>query len=261
MTGLQQTSAANASLLLNLESVLTALLAWVVFKEHTDFKIVFGMIIIVIGGVLLSWPNATTAEYSMFGSLAIAGACLCWAIDNNLTRKISLGDVLFIAASKGAIAGLVNISIAVAFNEQFPVWSHISAVLTIGFIGYGASLVLFVLALRGLGTARTGAYFCTAPFIGATIAIIFFHEITSGFFWTAFILMAVGVWLHLTERHSHEHVHDAFEHDHTHTHDEHHQHDHDFPWDGKEPHAHQHPHKSLKHSHHHYPDIHHRHKH
>lgn len=260
MIGLVHTSAAIASLLLNLEAVLTAVLAWVFFKENTDRRIIFGMFLIVVGGVVLAWPKQIALQ-NWLGTLSIVGACLCWAIDNNLTRKISSADSLFIAGSKGLIAGIVNISLALLIGLTFPVWSKISYALLVGFLGYGVSLVLFVLALRGLGTARTGAYFSTAPFIGAGIAILFFHEPTSLLFWLAAILMGIGVWIHLTENHEHMHTHEALFHSHSHVHDEHHQHTHNFPYDGKEPHTHPHQHETLTHSHAHYPDIHHRHKH
>lgn len=260
MTGLTQTNAATASLLLNLEAVLTAVLAWIFFKEHTDKRIVFGMFLIVAGGVLLSLSKQT-ALGNWAGSITIAAACLCWAIDNNLTRKISSSDSLFIASSKGLTSGIVNISLALIIGLQFPTWYKINYALLVGFLGYGVSLVLFVLALRGLGTARTGAYFSTAPFIGAAIAIIFFHEPTTITFWIAALLMGIGVWIHLTENHEHTHTHEALYHNHAHIHDEHHQHTHDFPWDGKEPHSHPHQHEPIEHAHQHYPDIHHRHKH
>lgn len=260
MIGLSHTSASSASLLLNLESVLTATLAWILFIEHTDVRMIIGMLLIVIGGILLSWPSQASLQ-NWIGSLTIAAACLCWGIDNNLTRKISSANSLFIAGSKGFISGLVTITLAFMLGLSFPDWSHTFYALIVGFFGYGVSLVLFVLALRGLGTARTGAYFSTAPFIGAGIAILFFHEQTTILFWCAAILMGIGVWIHLTEHHEHEHTHDAIFHSHSHVHDEHHQHQHDFPWDGKEPHTHPHQHEAITHSHHHYPDIHHRHKH
>lgn len=260
MTGLQQTSATTASLLLNLEAVLTALLAWLIFKESTSTRIVLGMILIIIGGILLSWPHETSQQ-SFFGSIAIAGACLCWAIDNNFTRKVSAGDPFFIAGCKGVVSGAMSISLAFCLGMKLPDGLTLCYALLVGFIGYGASLVLFVLALRGLGTARTGAYFSTAPFIGAAIAILFFHETTSVLFWVTSSLMGLGVWLHLTEHHEHNHTHDAMQHHHSHIHDEHHQHTHVFPWNGEEPHAHEHQHEIITHAHPHYPDIHHRHKH
>lgn len=260
MIGLVSTSAGTASLLLNLEAVLTAGLAWFIFKESTDRRIIFGMLLIVAGGITLSWPGQLTGN-SWFGSLAIAGACLCWAIDNNLTRKISSADSFFIAGSKGLVSGIVNVSLAAVLGTSWPLWHNISYALFVGFFGYGISLVLFVIALRGLGTARTGAYFSTAPFIGAAIAVIFFHESTTATFWVAAVLMGIGVWIHLTENHDHIHTHEAILHNHHHTHDEHHQHEHDVACDGKEPHSHTHQHETFTHSHHHYPDTHHRHRH
>jgi len=260
MIGLVHATAAMASLLLNLESMLTALLAWLFFKEHTDRRMIIGMLFIVAGGILLAWPSQLLS-YNLLSTLIIGLACLCWAIDNNLTRKISASDSVFIASSKGLIAGIVNISLALIVGVALPTWPKIIDALLIGFLGYGVSLVLFVLALRGLGTARTGAYFSTAPFIGAAIAILFFNEPTSIVFWIAAALMSVGVWVHLTERHQHLHIHEELFHTHNHYHDEHHQHSHDFNWDGKEPHTHPHQHQHIIHSHHHFPDIHHQHKH
>ncbi len=260
MVGLSHTTAASASLFLNLEAVLTALLAWWVFQESTDGRIVLGMALIVAGGAVLAWPTVDAAASGM-GPLALAGACLAWAIDNNLTRKVSASDALFVAGSKGLVAGCVNTALAFALGASWPALPLLTSALLIGFLGYGLSLVLFVLALRGLGTARTGAYFSTAPFVGAAISIAVFAEPTSNGFWMAAALMAAGVWLHLTEHHAHEHTHTALMHAHRHKHDEHHQHSHDFAWDGQEPHSHAHHHGVLRHRHAHFPDIHHRHAH
>jgi drug/metabolite transporter (DMT)-like permease len=261
MLGLARTSAASASLLLNLEAVLTALLAWIVFRENADRRIVLGMALIVAGGVALAWPGEAGSRAGLVGALLVACACLCWAIDNNLTRSVSGGDATFIAGAKGLVAGTVNLAIGLALGASVPPAFPVAAALAVGLLGYGVSLVLFVIALRGLGTARTGAYFSTAPFIGAAVAIGAFAEPTSGGFWLAAALMGAGVWLHLTERHAHEHSHEPLEHAHPHVHDEHHRHEHDFAWDGAEPHAHSHRHAPVTHSHPHYPDLHHRHPH
>ena len=259
--GLTSTSGSTASLLLNLEAVLTAVIAWVVFKENADRRIVFGMLAIVAGGVVLSWPTEEGRGTGWTGPIAVALACVCWAIDNNLTRKVSASDALFIAGSKGMIAGAVNCLLALSLGAMMPNAGIVLATMTIGVLGYGVSLVMFVLALRGLGTARTGAYFSTAPFIGAAVALGLLGESTDPAFWLAAGLMAWGVWLHLTEHHEHEHVHEPLEHHHMHTHDAHHQHQHAFEWDADTPHAHWHDHVAIVHKHPHYPDIHHRHAH
>ncbi|EYC50046.1 membrane protein [Hylemonella gracilis str. Niagara R] len=261
MFGLTHTTGAAASLLLNLEAVLTAVLAWVVFKENADRRIVLGMAVIVTGGVLLAWPSGNVGATTWLGSVAIIGACLCWAIDNNLTRKVSASDALFIASSKGLVAGAVNVALAVMLGARFPSTGAIASAMLLGLLGYGLSLVMFVLALRGLGSSRTGAYFSTAPFIGAALAVLVFQEQTDGLFWLAAGLMGLGVWLHLTERHAHEHMHDPREHSHRHVHDEHHQHEHEEGEDGRGPHTHSHHHAQMTHSHPHFPDIHHRHSH
>ena len=262
MLGLQQTAGSTASLLLNLEAVLTAVLAWVAFKENADRRVVAGMLAIVAGGVILSWPGESADQTRLgWGAGLIVLACLCWAIDNNLTRKVSASDALFIAGSKGLVAGCVNVSIAVALGDAWPAWPTTLGAMAVGLLGYGISLVLFVLALRGLGTARTGAYFSVAPFIGALVSLLLLGESVGSGFWLACALMAFGVWLHLTERHEHEHTHEPMEHSHAHVHDEHHQHSHDFDWDGQEPHVHEHRHQAITHRHPHFPDIHHRHVH
>ena len=259
MFALAASSASSVSLLLNLESVFTALLAWFVFRENFDRRLVLGMSLIVCGGVILGWRPGDVA--TSWPALAVAGACLCWALDNNLTRKISAGDSVKIAGIKGLAAGAVNLCVAAAFGAALPAPKVAAAAALVGLLGYGVSLALFVVALRHLGTARTGAYFSTAPFIGAAASFALLGEAPDTSFWVAAVLMAVGVALHLTERHRHTHRHEALTHAHPHTHDEHHRHQHDFAWDGTEPHSHTHAHDRLSHSHAHFPDIHHRHSH
>lgn len=259
--GLTANSAGSVSLLLNLEAVLTAMLAWMVFHEHTDRRNVIGMVLIVAGGAVLAGPQGSHGGVSPVGVLLILGACLCWAVDNNLTRKVSGSDALFVAAAKGLISGVTNVSLALAIGASLPRLPVVAEAMAVGLLGYGASLVLFVVALRELGSARTGAYFSTAPFLGAVIAILVLHEPASLAFWISAGLMVLGVGLHLTERHQHDHTHDALSHTHAHTHDSHHQHAHDARWDGKEPHSHEHDHEPLTHHHPHYPDLHHRHGH
>lgn len=259
MLGLTRTSAASASLLLNLEGVLTAVLAWVVFKENADVRIVLGMGVIVMGGALLSWEPGAGAFSP--GALLIVAACLCWAIDNNLTRRVSTNDAMLIACVKGLLAGLFNTGLALFLGASLPAASSLAASLLVGFLGYGVSLTLFVVALRTLGTARTGAYYSVAPLFGVVLSLVLWPQMPDVLFWLAALLMAAGVWLHLSERHEHEHTHEVLVHSHRHRHDEHHRHMHDFPWHGTEPHTHLHRHEALTHKHPHFPDIHHRHRH
>lgn len=258
MYGLARTDGATASLLLNLEAVFTAVIAWVVFRENVDRRVFAGMVAIVAGGAVLSFQGKPDLDA---GIVLIAAACLAWAIDNNLTRRVSGADAAALACLKGLVAGAVSLGIGLSAGATLPAGATIAAAGTVGFLGYGVSLVLFVIALRNLGTARTGAYFSVAPFFGAAVALIFLGEQADGAFWVAAALMALGVWLHLTERHEHLHTHPEMEHQHPHTHDEHHRHEHDFTWDGKEPHTHAHRHGPLRHLHPHYPDLHHRHTH
>lgn len=260
LIGLRVTTASSASLLLNLESVFTALLAWFAFRENFDRRIALGMALIVAGGLVLAWqPDGARA--TGWGALAVAAACLCWGLDNNLTRKVSAGDAVLIACIKGLAAGTVNVSIAALTGQSWPALNVGLLAGLLGFASYGVSLTLFVIALRHLGSARTGAYFSVAPFFGTVLAVATWNEPLSAAVAAGGVLMALGVWLHVTERHEHAHTHDALEHEHAHTHEEHHRHDHAFAWDGAEPHTHRHAHAPLRHKHPHYPDIHHRHTH
>lgn len=260
MAGLARTPASSASLLLNLEGVFTVLLAWFVFKEHFDRRIAAGMVLISAGAFTLSWLGRPELGVP-WGALAIAGACLAWALDNNLTRHVSAADPVQIAMWKGLCAGAVNTCVAVSLGAEFPPLGSLAAIGLVGFFGYGVSLVLFVLALRHLGAARTGAYFSLAPFVGATVSVFWLQESFGIGFIVAALLMAAGVGLHLTERHEHEHTHEAVEHEHAHHHDEHHRHAHGPSDPGSEPHSHRHRHEPLPHRHRHYPDVHHRHEH
>jgi drug/metabolite transporter (DMT)-like permease len=260
MYGLKRTAGSSASLLLNLEGVFTTLIAWFVFHENFDRRIALGVAAITAGACLLSIGGAAGWDNAV-GPAAIAAACLAWALDNNLTRKVALSDATLIAMLKGLVAGTVNVAIAAALGASWPAIGAIFAAGAVGLAGYGVSLMLFVIALRRLGTARTGAYFSIAPFAGALIAVLFFKEPVTIQLVGAGALMAGGLWLHLSERHDHEHAHARLIHDHRHAHDEHHQHEHDANDAGTEPHSHEHTHGPLRHRHPHYPDEHHRHTH
>jgi drug/metabolite transporter (DMT)-like permease len=261
MWGLSRSDAATVSLLLNLEAVFTAALAWLVFGEPTSRRVILGFIAIFVASVLLAWPSGMVAPGRAVGLLGVATACLCWGIDNNVTRKISGADARVIAGIKGLVAGVSNTVLALSLRARIPDTVHLAQILTLGFLGYGLSLVLFIVALRHLGSARTSAYFSTGPFFGALLAIVFYGEPVGALFYAAAALMAIGVWLHIIEHHEHEHAHGAETHTHAHRHDEHHRHDHAQPWDGSEPHSHEHRHEPLRHRHAHFPDIHHTHRH
>lgn len=266
MVGLAGTPASGASLLLNAEGVLTALIAWFVFRENVDRRIALGMVAIVAGALVLSVPTGAaelggTGPTSVWPPLAILGACLCWGIDNNLTRKVALNDATWLAAVKGCVAGPVNLVLAFLLGASIPAVRSVVAAMSVGLLAYGVSLVLFIVAMRHVGTARAGAYYSVAPFFGAAVALAMGESLTLPLV-VAAALMALGVWLHLTERHEHEHTHDAVTHSHSHRHDDgHHDHEHPEPVAAGTWHHHEHTHDAVTHSHPHYPDAHHRHRH
>lgn len=260
LTGLARTTSSSASLLLNFEGVFTLALAWFVFNENFDRRVFIGVIAILAGGILLSWSGGFTIG-ALLGPVLILGACLAWGVDNNLTRRISAGDPVQIAALKGLTAGTINIILALLSGHHFPPWPYIVAAGIIGLFSYGLSLMLFVVSLRNLGAARTSAYFAVAPFVGALGSFIILSETLDIRFALAALLMGIGIYLHITEQHHHEHTHIEMAHEHRHTHDEHHRHPHDFEANAAGEHSHQHVHAPLIHVHPHFPDLHHRHGH
>lgn len=260
--GISRISGSTASLLLNLEAVLTSLIAWFIFKEHFEKKIVYGMILIILGCLTLSLnSDASAGTDTLLGFSLISLACLSWGIDNNVTRSISHLDPVLIASFKGLIAGSANLFLGYLIGERLSWNIQILQVGILGFLGIGISLVAFIVSLGSIGTARTGAIFSTAPFIGSLLSIIFLKESLSVPFAIALVLMSGGIWLHLSEDHQHEHTHTELSHSHEHVHDEHHQHEHSASDSVGEPHNHHHIHIQLTHKHSHFPDIHHQHEH
>lgn len=260
MWGLDRTEASAASLLLALEGAATALIAWFVFGEGFDRRILLGMLCLVAGAIALSWSGTPTPGGAV-GPVAILGACAAWGFDNNLTRKVSLADPLQIVELKGLAAGPFNVALALLAGAAIPASPVLVLAAVIGFFGYGVSLVLYVLALRQLGAARTGAYFSTAPFLGGLVSVAALGDAITPALLIAGGLMGLGVWLHATEHHEHEHVHEPVVHTHPHVHDEHHRHEHGPGDPPGEPHTHRHAHSALRHAHPHMPDMHHDHQH
>ena len=256
--GLSGLAASAASLLLAAEAVLTALLAAAFFREAVAPRIGLAAALILGAGALLAWSPGMALPFSPY-ALAVLAACLLWALDNNLTRRIALADPYAIAMWKGLAAGGVNTVAGLALAPAQPQAAWLAA-LGVGAIGYGASLVLYVLAMRHLGAARTAAHFGAAPFFGAALAVALLGEPLSPSLIGAFALTVAGTWLALTERHHQAHQHEVLEHEHRHVHDAHHAHRHAGD-EGPEPHSHPHRHDPVRHSHPHFPDLHHGHRH
>lgn len=257
--GLREESASTASLLLSSEGILTAVLAGLLFREAVGVRVWAAVLVMGVAGALLAHDPTAPWKLSIH-ALAVAGACLLWGLDNNLTRNISGNDPVIIAAVKGLVAGGFNLGLgwlAGGTTQQDAPWAQ---AMLVGFLSYGVSLVFYVLALRHLGSARTAAYFGTAPFVGVLVSIVWLRETITAPLAAALILVAAAAWLLLTERHEHLHAHEVLEHTHLHTHDTHHRHAHE-GGEGPQPHTHWHRHEPLAHSHPHAPDLHHRHEH
>jgi drug/metabolite transporter (DMT)-like permease len=256
--GLARLPGGVASLLLNLEAPLTIGLAVLVFGESLSLRELLGAAVIVLGGgALSSGPGEGGSQWS--GALAVAGACAAWALDDNLGQRLSLRDPVAVTRVKALAAGAVNVGLALVMGERLPPAMALAATLATGFLGYGVSVVLHLLAIRQVGVARQAAYFATAPFVGALAAMPLLGERLGAAALGAGGLMTAGAVLLLGARHDHRHEHQPLEHDHAHAHDGHHGHEHEGEVD--EPHAHPHRHAPLVHDHPHLPDAHHRHRH
>ncbi|HYO59504.1 DMT family transporter [Archangium sp.] len=258
LVGLGRLSGVTASLLLNLEGPFTILLAVLVFGEHLGRLAALAAGLILAGAAVLGLQTGELRG-DVLGVLALAGACLAWAVDNNLTQRLSLKDPVALVRVKGLGAGTCTLVLALAAGQRFPAPAQLAAALALGSVSYGLSIVLDTYALRYLGAAREAALFATAPFIGALAALPLLGERLRWMDLLAGGLMVSGVVLLLRERHSHVHTHEVMEHEHLHVHDEHHQHAHEGPL--TEPHSHPHRHAPLTHEHPHVSDLHHRHEH
>lgn len=260
VAGLGRLTGSAASLLLNLETPLTIALAVRMLGERLSAREVAGAAGIVLAAAVLTWaPGAVRLD--PLGVLCLAGACAAWALDNNLSQGLALRDPVAVARVKTLSAGTFNLALGALLGERFPPAGQLLATLATGALGYGASLVLHLLAVRALGAARQAAYFATAPFLGAVLAVPLLGERLSAIQLGAGALMAAGIAVIVRARHDHRHRHAAEEHTHAHVHDAHHAHDHDGPGPASEPHAHLHRHEPLVHDHAHLPDAHHRHEH
>jgi drug/metabolite transporter (DMT)-like permease len=260
LLGLERVTAVSASLLLNLEAPFTILVAVLFFGDHLGRRAASAAFLIVGGASLLTLqPGEAGAD--ALGVLCLAAACLCWALDNNLTQRLTLRDPVAIVLAKTLGAGISNLILALCLERDIPPVGVAGAALLLGCLSYGASVVLDVYALRLVGAAREAAYFATAPFVGAFAAILVVGERLRWLDFVAMIAMAAGVTVLLRERHGHEHRHEEMVHEHVHVHDDHHRHTHGPDDPTGEPHSHPHRHEALVHDHPHVPDVHHRHRH
>ncbi len=257
--GLHHTSAATASLLLNLEALFTVLLAFVLYREPIGGRVLAAVALMVGGGACLVLEGARGGSVGL-GALAVVFATLGWALDNTLTRPLSGLDPTEVVRWKAALGAALGFALAWTEHAPFPPARDAVALLACGAVGYGLSLRLYLRAQRRIGAARTGSIVAVAPFLGAAAAFALGDR--SGGILTALgaVLFAAAVYLHLTEKHGHLHAHAALEHEHAHRHDDgHHDHVHDPPIAGE--HSHVHRHEPRVHEHPHAPDDHHGHSH
>jgi drug/metabolite transporter (DMT)-like permease len=259
MKGLTLVSGFSASLLLNLEGLATSVIAVSFFKEHGGKRLWLALGCMAAAGAFLTWDPGQ-GKFNMAGPLLILLAMVCWGIDNNLTGMISDKDPIRIAKIKGFVAGTISLTIALTLGLKISLDLTILFALLLGSFSYGVSLVLFIKALKELGSSRVGVFFSIAPFVGAVASLIILREWIGWVMYPAAGFMLIGVWLIVSERHSHFHFHKAVIHIHSHNHhDMHHLHEH--PEAYREPHTHEHTHPESAHMHVHWPDTHHRHVH
>lgn len=260
LLGLLRITGFVGSLLLNLEAPLTMLLAVVFFREHLSRREATAAVAIVLGAAAFRLDPGP-ARVDGLGIVFLAAACLCWAIDNNLTQRLSVRDPLAIARIKTSSAGTTNVILGLILGERLTSMTLVPAIAAVGALGYGASIVLDNIALRKLGAAREAAIFATAPFVGAIASIVLLDDRPRPVDAVGAALMLAGVIVLVIARHAHRHQHETIEHEHAHTHDEHHAHGHHQGHPLGEPHVHVHRHEPIEHEHEHVSDVHHRHDH
>lgn len=258
--GLQRTSGSSASLMLTLEAVFTALLAWRWYGETLDRRVIAAVALLLVGGVVLVLEQGLVGQVQLLGLLAVTVATVAWGIDNTLSKGVADRDPGQVVLVKAVLGTLATVLMGWLWNEPVPGLGPALALLAVGATGYGLSLRFYLLAQRAFGAARTGSVFAFAPFIGALGAFVLGDRSGSWLMGVGGLLMVCGVVLHLAERHEHAHVHESLEHEHAHTHDDgHHTHTHDVMPSGS--HSHWHHHASGEHTHPHVPDAHHGHSH
>lgn len=258
--GLQRTSGTSASLMLTLEALFTAVLAWRLYQETMDRRVWGALMLLLTGGMVLIFDQGQQGGAQWLGLMAVLVATAAWGIDNTLSRGVADRDPGQVVLAKAALGALATAVIAIASGEPLPSVTAAAGLLAVGASGYGLSLRFYLLAQRTFGAARTGSVFAFAPFIGAAVAFVLGDRSGSALMGLGGLLMLAGVMLHLMETHGHEHVHDAMAHEHAHRHDDgHHTHSHAVMPKGAHSHAHQH--EPMTHTHAHVPDAHHLHRH
>ena len=258
--GLQHTSGSSASLMLTLEAVFTAVLAWRWYGETLDKRVIAAVVLLLTGGVVLVIEQGTLGHVQLWGLLAVMLATVAWGVDNTLSRGVADRDPGQVVLVKAVLGLVCTLALATLFDEPTPLATTAMGLVAVGATGYGLSLRFYLLAQRTFGAARTGSVFAFAPFIGAIGALALGDRSGSGLMVMAGALMMLGVLLHLMEAHAHEHTHDPLEHEHSHRHDDGH-HDHVHALMPTDPHNHRHKHEPVTHSHAHVPDAHHEHSH
>ena len=257
--GIRFGTATEVSLLLNFETVATTLLASLLFREHVGARVWVGKALILGASAFVVLAGSGEVRLSVAG-LSVLAACVLWGVDNSLTRELESMPASLLACMKGWVAGTFNVLLSlVLFKSQVTAF-QVSGVLAIGALSYGASLVLFIYALREIGSARTSTWFATGPFIGTLLSVVLLGEHPAGEYWAAALVMLSGMVFLYGEVHRHLHRHERFAHAHLHEHDEHHLHEHLGEGAGGR-HDHFHEHEPITHSHVHWPDVHHRHAH
>lgn len=258
--GLQHTSGTSASLMLTLEAVFTAVLAWRLYRETMDGRVWTAMALLLAGGMVLVLDQGRAGGAQLWGLLAVLLATAAWGVDNTLSRALAERDPGQVVMAKAVLGAAATAVMALGLGEPLPSVAAALALFAVGASGYGLSLRFYLLAQRAFGAARTGSVFAFAPFIGAVFAVALGDRSASAMMAMGSSLMLAGVVLHLAESHGHEHAHEALEHEHAHRHDDgHHDHAHDRMPVGE--HSHRHHHQPLRHGHSHVPDAHHVHHH
>ncbi len=178
--GLNLTSGVQGVLLINLEAVFTALLAFALFRERLTPATIAASLAILAGGIWLSWPpsGGSLLAGNVLGNLLIALGYLGWGTENNLGRL--LGEeipAVTLVCLKALAAALVMAVLALASGQPLAVpWRVVPGIVASGAVALGLSLACFYVAMRHIGAGRTGLISSTSTFWGVLGALLLLGE-------------------------------------------------------------------------------------
>lgn len=175
LVALASTAPALAAFLTTTEAAFTILIAYRL-GERASRRAYAAMAGLAVGAALVSLPLGGGAVLaSSLGALAMVLASLCWAVDNNLSRRLTATqDIPALVAAKCLVASAVLAPAAIASGGF--VAADLPLLLFLGLAVHGAAILFFYRGLREIGAMRTGAIFTLSSVFGAVVGHLLFPQ-------------------------------------------------------------------------------------